>query len=348
MIRTYMLVGVLLVGLVGAAGVAVAADSPVCADIADSEDGPVVVGETPAGTLGPGDTITLYPGSELRVLVCEGDGALDRDDGEIWNMTGQDGIYDVEETSAHSVRITVEDPGTLDLADQIEGPDPDGAFTVQSSERVVHESDLFDTEIQTDDREELDAHEQELRSATERINESITSLNDSLDTLSADADNETVADYREQLEALQNVRSDALNATDALEQELYAQALNHPEPESQPIAMNTLQDEQNTFNDETREIADESVERLEAIESELQSTVRRNVSMGLTGGLLVGIVAGVIGPWRKGKEVEDFYQVSSKNELTTDVLKLPWLAGGILLVGGLVGLFWFGIAGVIV
>lgn len=350
MMRTYVLLGVLLVCLVGASGAVVAAESTgaVCAEVSDEET--VVVGATPAGSIGADDTITLYPESQLRVLVCEGGEVLDRDGGETWNMTGQDGIYAVEALDERSVRVTVKDPDGFDLERHVENLDSDDQFTVDSPSELVYESELLDSDIRLSDAssyEELGSHEESFRNTSEHIDELIESLNETRQTLSAD-DHDAIDEHKTTLETLRSEQGNVHNETASFKQLLYEQALNHPRTGNATEAMKMLDTEQTERDNETALAASASVERLEEIESDLQSTIRRNVGIGMAGGLLAGILVGVIGPWRKGKEVDDFYQVSSKNKYTADVLKLPVLAGLALLVGGIVGMGWFGILGVLV
>lgn len=114
------------------------------------------------------------------------------------------------------------------------------------------------------------------------------------------------------------------------------------------IAMSNLQTEQEEIAESTNMELAEKNENLEKTTTNLRMSIATNIGLGAIGGIVFGFVIGAIQPYRKGKKVRDFYQVSSQNRLTTDVLKVPVILGLLLLIGGIVAMAWSGILEVLI
>lgn len=336
---------VVLVALLGATGAV--SGTQVSEETCSGVNETTVLGVTPTGDAFE-ETVRLYPGSTLSVVVCEDEARVSRADGT-WTV-GESSAYTVDARTNYTVDITAVE-GNLSLAEIVSGEvDPGRGLEIEAPDETVYGADrLLDTRLRLysiDARTEL-----ENRAATfEARVAAIANATEELESfnISAGDDPAAAADYANILRELADARGDALNQTAAMELVLYEQARNHPQPENTTMAMETLQNERSSVVTQTDEAAAQSLATLESVNSEIQSTVRRNVGIGTAGGLVLGVAAGVIIPWRKGKEVEDFYQVSKGNKFTVSVLTIPWVVGGILLGGGLVALFVFDILGVMV
>ncbi|MFC7058529.1 hypothetical protein [Halovenus salina] len=345
MTRRGLMLCVVLVAFLGAAGTVSgtqAAEAP-----CSGHNNTTVVGVTPTEEI-HNETVVLYPGSELSVVVCENNTQVSRENGS-WTLE-ESGAYEIEERDS-DVRIRKTATGSVNLTEAVSGVDPVTGPTIESPDETVYDGTgrLLDSQLRLysiSAREQLDDKE----NAFLETRAAITNTTERLDTfnISADADPQAAADYADILRNLTDVRGDLLNETAAVERILYEQARKNPQPENTTMAMNTLQEKESSVVTQTDQAAAESLATLEAVNSEIQSTVRRNTGLGLLGGLLVGLLAGAVIPWRKGKEVDDFRQMSSKNTLTLGVLTVPWVAGAVLLVAGLAALLVFDILGVVV
>ena len=359
--RTALFVLVALITTVGVAGVA-SADNGVeneavfdgalseldeqCEDVDDS-----VIGVTENNELFD-DEVTLHAGTGLWIVVCSGgdttEFSLDENNGyEIRdNSDNPAGTYikvtgDKEEIHFTDTEL-VDKPGidgfTILLPDTVYRGGEDSLFELElrfhgtamatdfntnSAEFVTYMNNIDNT------IEELD----QLNSETERL--------DQIDTGNITA-------YEKRLEALRDNQTKAINVSTKMEAMLYERAMTHTQTQDMNQAMEQLHDERNNINDRATDSANESLAVLTEIERDAQSTVRMNVGLGLIAGLLLGLLGGSILPWVKGKEVYDFYQVSSRNTYTSDVLRIPVGLGLIVLLIGVGLMLWFNILGVIV
>lgn len=349
MTRSKILLCVLVVVLVGAAGTVSGADGY---DVqCEGFEETTVIGVTPTGELLNGDTDPLYPGSVFSVVVCENGSALDRDGGERWGIDERGEAYEIEDRTQNAVkvRVTAAERG-VNLGQYVD-IEHDSEFRIESPGALLYDGRdgplgtqlrLYDSETSNSLKDHIEA----FRNATAKIER----LSGELDELSISEEHDpaVAAEYAEKLRNISAAQQTLREETTAIEILLYEQAMNHPRPENITMAMSTLYNERTAATEQPEGTVDESLNRLEIVESKIQSDVRGNVGLGMAGGLVVGIAAGIVGPWRKGKEVDDFYQVSSKNKFTADVLTLPWVVGGVLLVGGLAAMVLLDIFGVIV
>lgn len=295
----------------------------------------------------------LYPGTQLSIVVCQAGERLDRDSPTGWSLD-EGNIYVIDGSTEDSVTITITEGEDVDLAKQIVGVSPDNEFILRTPrENLYHggEDRLLNASIRfqsTAAHNDFVENESRYLDAVTAIDNLVEKIDASRDEISVDSDPGDVKNHAKLLENLSNQQTEIKYTTTNMEHLLHSQAMNHIRAKNTVAAVETLHEQHGVVDEQTDESATTSREELEGIENEIQSSIRTNIGIGLLGGLLFGVAIGVVGLYRKGREVDDFYQVSSQNELTKSVLKLPWIVGTLLVIGGLGVMVWFGLLGVIV
>ena len=344
----YLLLSILLISVVGTAGVASGSDEygAQCQEY----NTVTVVGVAPTGEQIAENT-TLYPGSELTVVVCGDDGTtIHRNDGEKWDIEPAKG-YEITDRIENGVKIRLTTTYTgIDISQDINASyENKPQIQLQRDLLYADQNNFFNTKLtlsNPDSKQELNESVRAFQNAAVTLNNLSAGLADV--SISEDSSPKAVNDYLTILQNVTNSQQKLNNETVAIRRILYEQALTQTNAENLTTAMNATNSTRAAIEINLTDTVDESLNSLEEAQSNVQSEVRRNIGFGIAGGILLGGILGTIIPWRKGKEVSDFYQVSSKNEFTADVLKFPWIVGIILLVGGVVAMFLFDITEVIV
>ena len=347
--RTLLLLGVVAGVLVATSAVASATAAAGTTGACDGHENLTAVAVTPDG-----ETITdeesLYPGTELSIVLCDDGLPVDTDD---WNLEDSHS-YEIDdgESDSHSVAIVLNatEPFTISEFGEAD-PENELTFSVPSPTIEAEDDSLFGTDLRLSDEAaaaELEQERSTFRETVRDIERTADELTNLTAELESDPDAETVSDQTETLQTLAQHQSDLHNSSADIERTLYNQAMSQTLAEPTVETMEELRDKQDAVDDDANAAAADVRDSLEGVHQDAQSTVRTHVGAGFAGGLLVGAILGAVLPWWKGKEVADFYEVSSRNEFSTDVLMWPWIAGAVLALAGLGLLVWFDILGVLV
>lgn len=325
--------------------------SPTPTAACQSTDGTTVLGIA-GGSYYDGNH-SLYPGSELQIVVCEGGEPLEYQ--VDWILSDEERVgYEISDGESGSAGpiITLTGQTVTDISSDVELTTPENDLVFRPPNAHIYtESQLFDGPIRfqsKSDRKSFEDNETTLSNQMAQVESLLAELNESRSALTSNSDPEKIEAHGELLENLSTTRAEIDRTTTNMSILLHEQAMHSIQAENTLAARNTLQQEQNSIDEQVKQSSEASEAELKDIEQTFQWSVRQTLGVGLLIGLLLGFIVGFIGPYRKGREVDDFYQISSQNELTTDVLKLPWIIGALFMAGGIAAMVLFGFLGVIV
>jgi hypothetical protein len=322
------------------------------------DNGQTVEAVTPAGTTFETDSpLSLYKGSEVVILYCDSGSTTPPSE---WGLEDGDG-YEIENeryqvsTETSGVLITFTATREVRMNEYVE-PEVTNELVLsppESAESDVTENDVLTESVQF--RNQTTA--QEFTQAVDNLSRDVNALNENIRELNATIkkyDNETMGAEEfinttiVLLEEIENTREDVQNSSYTAKTILHDRAMIYRNNEQTIDTMAEIESEQQMLDKKINQTVNQSAESLASIRGDATSTVRRNVLIGSGIAAFLGFLAGFIQPYRKGKEVNDFYQVSSKNEFTSEVLQWPWIIGFVLLISGVGVLVLTGIFEVII
>lgn len=314
-------VGLIALALAGGAGSASATDT--CAAV---ENETIVVTTPPSEQpAGPNDTLSVYPGSEVVVHLCQPeDGTRTlRSDGPTWAT--------VVDESTHRLRLRVETApdgslGTLVADSAVPGPE------LRIAGRSV-ESDLIDGTIPV----ASEAGATALLEAEERFLERERTLEARLADLAA-ATNRVENGAEPNGTSIRRVavaNAAYHNATDALRSELYATAESSVGDASTSSAIVALDADATAMENRTRAGLASHGDALADRERSLTWALRlRIVGIGLLG-VAIGALAGAVLPTRRGREARHRLAAGKWTTYSRRAVLLPTIVGVLLCCAGL-------------
>ena len=344
--RSLILV-VFAIGIVSAIGGISSAAPAQAADPCEGTEGQKIYAASPAGELIDKTNVRLHMGSEIMIVFCNNGEIEPPAEAESWNLEEVDG-YSVQDPHGQGINIIFQSNTAIRIDERLERISPTNELTLSPPETYSSDGQVIDENIQLTNRNKanrMESAENDFFEAKQEIQEDIDELEELLKQDSLDTND--ISEISALLENIDSQYSTFQESSEELEVLLYESAMTNPQTEQTVVAMEQVRSEQSSVEEDVSAATSNSMGELTTLRDDAQSTVRMNLLIGLLGGLAAGILVGGVLPWRKGKEVADFYQVSSQNEYTWDVLKLPFLIGGLLVVGGILLMFQAGILEVI-
>lgn len=302
---------------------------------------------TPAGDVlnTSNNTLSLYPGTQVSIQLC-GSTVSDED----WELRRNEG-YSISQRGNAPV-VTIRD-GPVNLSRQIQNVSVSNRLRLQVPQAPVYEPDenqLFSQSIRfngTGTYARFLQLESEFRERAGNISSLLDELDQNTSEFSATSNASEFRRYADAFNSLSENYTELQSVRVRLERLLHEQAVRSIQPVNAREMANRLASKQSSIDNRAVATTSEYVNKTEPLKRDLQSTVRTNILIGTVGGLVVGLILGALGPHRKGKDVDFYRQVSSRNRLTADVLTVPGILGLLLLIGGVIAIFVFGIFEVI-
>lgn len=338
---------VIAIGMTAAiAGTSAAAPSQAANPCEDTE-GQKIYAASPAGELIEETSVCLHTGSEIMIVYCNNKDI--QPPAESWNLeSGVDG-YRVQDRQGQGITIIFQSQHDVRITEHLVDMSPDNELTLSPAEAYSSDGPVIDANIRLTSSDEVDSMESvenDFSEAKLEVQSDVDELGELLEQDSLDTDD--ISEISGLLENMNQQYTTFQESSEELKLLLYERAMMNTQTEQTVVAMEQVMSEQSSVEEDVSAVTSNSMEQLSALRNDAQSTVRMNLLIGLLGGLTVGILIGGVLPWRKGKEVADFYQVSSQNEYSWNVVTLPSLVGVLLVVGGILLMIWAGILGVIV
>lgn len=310
------------------------------AETVNCGDNDEAVGILPTGeTVGSDNSTELHAGTTFGIAVCR-DGSLN----ESLDVKDNEAYTQLEQETAapdHDDTVWVRVTGSFNGSDAVDGVE-DG-FTIELAETAA--STEFTEQIQfatESDAEELNKQVEALYDDRDDLESEREALQAEMEQLGDAPDPEAVAGLRDSAEELKDSQTAFLDSTAAVERILYDRAMNYAEATTVIEAIDELMELRTQQQDDTANVTTETTSRLESIRSDARSTMRVSVGGTVLIGLVIGAVVGAIGPYRRGREVDDFYQVTQM-EYSWQVVRWPVIAGAALVAVALGFMWWFDI-----
>lgn len=340
----FIVLGLLVFGL-GFIPTASADFPPVCTDYEQEETFVVV---TPDGdrTWGPGETVGVYPESELTQWVCPPTVVPDQQfvtpvADSVIDLTDVEEIASIREIEPGTAEvIQVGEVGTVDTGTMVTG-DPVPGPTIMNPDTVI-ETEFVGAGVMpvvdSADRDRYQEAEAAFHAATDNISAINNDLPDQHEELAGGTDNpEAVSGPATAIDESVN---DLNSATTALEISIAAIGSSHTGSAAPGQALKNVHDQRETVAHETTEALRAYDNALTTALDEESQTVRLLVGGPAILGLLIGGAIGFIGPTLMGRRVRTRLDSGEWVRYSQYNLLIPVGFGLVVFLTG-IGLFWY-------
>jgi len=339
-----------------APGVAIA-DEPSPTEICDGNAGDQLVIATATGEQLAADDerVELYSGTTVFVASCEG--GEPQETGS-WSFD-EDGS---EQFGTEETEHTVTDANSDYLYELVVGEVPETSdirdvFANTQTAPELDVTDASDEELPAELLPGTEAAEQyqtltnnwtDQRTVAENHVANVTAVATEILEEDDQPTAETLSEHNDVVHEMQQARERALANSTERQTLLYEQLLRPVHRTDGDTPFESIENEAVDLDENVTKATETYQEALDTAESDARSSILQTLGIGIGIGTLLGVPAGAVLPYRRGKERSDFYSVSSGTAYEANVWLLPALAGAVLFGIGVAVVVLSGALGVIV
>jgi hypothetical protein len=283
---------------------------------------------------------TFHGGTELTVVLCDGEGrAVATSGGQGWRLGETDAIANVTRTERSYVVTLARTNAEVALPGLVREKAPEAGPTVRVTAGAVHDSGLSGVGRLTFENgtamQGYASTESAFLVAAGNVGENASALERAADEVNAsglqNGTDGTLEELRASRERLSRTGNDTMLA---LHRSAAADA-------NTAGALDRVSETRRNASAAARGALGSYVAALDRNVRVHRGSIRGTVLSAMIPGVIVGVLLGAVLPYRRGNEVADFYQQRSggTSEYDLTVLRWPLLAGAAVLVLGLVLLF---------